>query len=262
MRDHVNSSLLIWPCYSKPWLCANGYWWDLTTTKKRKERKKENVPPGGGSVLAPEHMSAARWMRACYFTSGANEWVVLYTGIAPHLHSASGRPSHAPLIWIFSILSYRNWSQSLWLGTFCRNQSRALKPEWMAVNVTDPAALPKPVDYYIKLWLVISVAPEGVSRTGSRGGPVNPTLLLSYNQMWDNLTIINPLKPVACNCPAKPNQTKPNENLQKFPKPSICTFSLVPFAAHLHFYRRRQNSIKGQAHRHLRINRFTSLIAW
>lgn len=47
MCDHVNSSLLIWLCYSKPWLCANGYWWDPTTTTKKKAKKERKWPTGG-----------------------------------------------------------------------------------------------------------------------------------------------------------------------------------------------------------------------
>lgn len=35
------------PCYSEPWLCANGYWWDPTTTTTTKKMKASKWPTGG-----------------------------------------------------------------------------------------------------------------------------------------------------------------------------------------------------------------------
>jgi len=99
---HNHLGVLMWPWYSNQlkthWTRVNSRWCDLTITTCQR-----------GHVLQQKHMSVAQatlyWMRACYFPSGASEWLFFFfsLGTIP-CHSLSAR--HHRLCWFEYLVSF------------------------------------------------------------------------------------------------------------------------------------------------------------
>lgn len=141
---------------------------------KKKGKTERKWPTGGLFSHQNTCLLLDEWMRAYYFTSGANEWVVLSTGTSI-LRRAADHPLHSfkYSASFHTLIGVNRIDSAHFVGI-----NPALKPERTTANVTDPAVVQKPVYVLNIKLLIISIVQEGVSSPCLKnwaGNIVNPS---------------------------------------------------------------------------------------